>query len=44
MRIFGLEKMRQAVFGDHKGTSNVNLMHEIVFLHGLINGVDEVDG
>ena len=44
MRIFGLEKMRQAVFGDHKGTSNVNLMHEVVFLHGLIDGVDEVDG
>ena len=36
--------MREAILGDHESASNVDLMHEVVFLHRLLNSTHQVYG
>ena len=43
MGVGRFEKIRQAVFWNHEGAPNVDLVHQIVFFHGLIDGADQVD-
>ena len=35
--------MRKAVLGNHESSSNVNLMHEVILLHRLIDSPHQVD-
>lgn len=39
-----LDEVRQAVLGDHEGSSDVNLVHEVVPLHVKLESSCQVDG
>jgi hypothetical protein len=39
-----LQKMRKAILGNHESAANVDLMHEVVFLHRLLNSSHQIYG
>lgn len=41
--ILGFKQVRQTVLGDHESASDVDLVHEVVFLHGLVDSSHQVD-
>ena len=43
MRVLCLEKMRQTILGNHESSPDIDLMHQVILFHGLVNASNQVN-